>query len=170
LTLAPYTPAMSAAGAATTEKPEGESQVDLSQATILVVDDNQQNLELIHAYLEGLPCRIVTAHDGVAAIAAIDREKPDLALLDVMMPRMSGFDVCKRVKAAPGTKDMVVIMVTALHEVGDMERAVECGCDDFVSKPVNKVELLTRVKGLLRLKLLRQQLARLKNSNTGDGR
>jgi two-component system cell cycle response regulator len=83
---------------------------------------------------------------------------------------MSGFDVCKRVKAAPGTKDMVVIMVTALHEVGDMERAVECGCDDFVSKPVNKVELLTRVKGLLRLKLLRQQLARLKNSNTGDGR
>jgi two-component system alkaline phosphatase synthesis response regulator PhoP len=135
------------------------SGVDLSEATVLVVDDNEQNLELVQAYLESLPCRIVSARDGIEAMAAIDRDKPDLVLLDVMMPRMSGFEVCQKVKSNPATRDTVVVMVTALHEVGDMERAVECGCDDFISKPVNKVELVARTTGLLKLRLVKRKLA-----------
>lgn len=135
------------------------SAVDLSEATVLVVDDNEQNLELVQAYLESLPCRILAARDGIEAMAAIEREKPDLVLLDVMMPRMSGFEVCQKVKSNPATRDTVVVMVTALHEVGDMERAVECGCDDFISKPVNKVELVARTTGLLKLRLVKRKLA-----------
>ncbi len=131
---------------------------DLAEASILLVDDNLQNLELMQAYLEDLPCRISTATDGLAAVEIIEREAPDLILLDVMMPRMSGFEVCQKIKSAPRTRDIIVIMVTALHEVGDFERAVECGTDDFLTKPVNKLELLTRVKSLLRVSLLRRKL------------
>ncbi len=131
---------------------------DLADATILLVDDNVQNLELMQAYLEGLPCRIATARDGVEAHDLITRDPPDLVLLDVMMPRMSGFELCQKIKSAPATRDVVVIMVTALHEVGDYERAVECGTDDFLTKPVNKLELLTRVRSLLRVRLLKRLL------------
>ena len=131
---------------------------DLSGTRILLVDDNLQNLELMQAYLESLPCSLTTAKDGIEAIAAIDRERPDLILLDVMMPRMSGFEVCQKIKSNPGTRDIVVIMVTALHEVGDYERAVESGTDDFLTKPVNKLELVTRVRSLLRVSLLKRKL------------
>jgi two-component system alkaline phosphatase synthesis response regulator PhoP len=134
---------------------------DISSAKILLVDDNQQNLELMLAYLESLPCALVTARDGLDAIEAMQREKPDLVLLDVMMPKMSGFEVCRKVKSDPATRDMVVIMVTALHEVGDHERAVESGADDFLTKPVNKLELLTRVKSLLRVAMLKRKLTEL---------
>jgi two-component system cell cycle response regulator len=134
------------------------NEVDLAAGTVLIVDDNPQNLELIQAYMESLPCRIVVAQDGAEAMKRIESERPDLVLLDVMMPRVSGFDVCKRIKQNPSTRDTVVIMVTALHELGDMERAVESGCDDFVSKPVNKVELLARVRGLLALRLLKRRM------------
>ena len=134
---------------------------DLAQAKILLVDDNQQNLELMLACLETLPCKLSTARDGVEAIESIQRERPDLVLLDVMMPKMSGFEVCRKVKSDPATRDMVVIMVTALHEVGDHERAVESGTDDFLTKPVNKLELLTRVRSLLRVALLKRKLAEL---------
>ncbi len=135
-----------------------QDQLDLSSATILLVDDNEQNLELMRAYLESLPCAIRTAHDGVEAVEQIDEDPPDMILLDVMMPRMSGFEVCQRIKSNPRTRDIVIIMVTALHEVADIERAVECGTDDFLTKPVNKLELVTRVKSLLRVRLLRKQL------------
>jgi two-component system cell cycle response regulator len=134
---------------------------DLADAKILLVDDNAQNLELIQAYLEALPCRTLVARDGVEAVELIERESPDLVLLDVMMPRMSGFEVCQKIKSAPSTRDIIVIMVTALHEVGDFERAVECGTDDFLTKPVNKLELLTRVKSLLRVRLLKRKLDEL---------
>jgi two-component system alkaline phosphatase synthesis response regulator PhoP len=134
---------------------------DLSNARILLVDDNQQNLELMQAYLESLPCKLSTARDGVEAVDAIQREKPDLVLLDVMMPKMSGFEVCRKMKSEPATRDIVVIMVTALHEVGDHERAVESGADDFLTKPVNKLELLTRVRSLLRVALLKRKLSEL---------
>lgn len=134
---------------------------DLSQASILLVDDNLQNLELMQAYLESLPCRLRTARDGVEAMRLIDDDIPDLVLLDVMMPRMSGFEVCQRIKSNPATRDVVVIMVTALHEVGDFERAVECGTNDFITKPVNKLELLTRVRSLLELRLVKQRFDQL---------
>ena len=134
---------------------------DLSNAKLLLVDDNQQNLELMQAYLESLPCTVTTARDGLEAIEAIHRGKPDLVLLDVMMPKMSGFEVCRKIKSDPATRDIVVIMVTALHEVGDHERAVESGTDDFLSKPVNKLELVTRVRSLLRVALLKRKLTEL---------
>ena len=138
--------------------PSVDSPTDLSGSKILLVDDNQQNLELIQAYLEALPVEIATARDGVEAIESINQDPPDLVLLDVMMPRMSGFEVCQKLKTNPDTRDIVVIMVTALHEVADYERAVESGTDDFLSKPVNKLELLTRVRSLLRVALLRRRL------------
>ena len=130
----------------------------LPEALVLLVDDNQQNLELILAYLDDLGCRTVTATNGIEAMEMIDSKKPDLVLLDVMMPRMSGFEVCQKIKSDPTTRDIAVIMVTALNEVPDYERAVESGTDDFLSKPVNKIELLTRVKSLLRVRLLRKRL------------
>ena len=132
----------------------------LPQSTVLIVDDNPQNVELLQAFLESLPVRIVTAVDGVDALAKVAAENPDLILLDIMMPHMSGFQVCKRLKTDPKTKDIQILMVTALNELGDIEQASECGTDDFVSKPVNKFELLTRVKSLLRVRHLQSELDR----------
>ncbi len=135
-------------------------EIDLSAASILLVDDNAQNLELMQAFLEELPCQIRTASDGVEAIESIDRSCPNLVILDVMMPRMSGFEVCQKIKSQPSTRDTVVIMVTALNEVSDYERAVECGTNDFITKPVNKIELIARVKSLLELSLVKQEFDR----------
>ncbi len=135
---------------------ETPPEVDLSKATILLVDDNEQNLELMQAFLEELTCQIQTASDGVEAIEMIERRCPNLVILDVMMPRMSGFEVCQKIKSQPSTRDTVVIMVTALNEVSDYERAVDCGTNDFITKPVNKLELVTRVKTLLELSLVQQ--------------
>ena len=133
-------------------------ETDLTSATLLLVDDNQQNLELMQAWLEPLGCTLQIARDGAEALDVAARHTPDLVLLDVMMPRMSGFEACRRLKDASATRDTVIIMVTALNEVGDFERAVECGCDDFLTKPVNKLELTTRVKSLLRVRLLKRKV------------
>jgi two-component system cell cycle response regulator len=133
---------------------------DIAQLAVLVVDDNEQNLELLQAYLEDLGCEIRAARDGVEALASIEAREPDLILLDVMMPRMSGFQACTRIKANPRTRDIPVVMVTALNEVGDVERAVESGADDFLTKPVNKLELITRVRSLLRIRQMKRQLDR----------
>jgi two-component system cell cycle response regulator len=132
----------------------------LPQSTVLIVDDNPQNVELLQAFLESLPAKILTASDGVEALDMVAKHNPDLILLDIMMPRMSGFQVCKRIKSDAKTKDIQVLMVTALNELGDIEQATECGTDDFVSKPVNKFELLTRVKSLLRVRHLKGELER----------
>jgi len=125
---------------------------------ILIVDDNPQNVELLEAYLVSLKCCVSSASDGVEALAAVQQGQPDLVLLDVMMPRMSGFEVCQRLKTDPATRDIPVLMVTALNEVGDIERGAEAGTDDFLSKPFNKIELLTRVRSLLRIRLLKREL------------
>ncbi|MBT3198431.1 MAG: response regulator [Phycisphaerales bacterium] len=132
----------------------------IADSKILVVDDNEQNLELLVAYLESLKCPVVTAFDGVDALEKIAAEKPDLILLDIMMPRMSGFEVCRKIKSDPTTRDIPVIMVTALNELTDIERGVESGTDDFITKPVNRLELTTRVKSLLRVKHLQSELDR----------
>jgi CheY-like chemotaxis protein len=127
---------------------------------VLVVDDNPHNLELILAYLEDLDCRTIAAEGGLEALEIVRNDPPDLVLLDVMMPKISGFEVCRKLKSNPQTADIPVIMVTALNEMGDIERAIQSGTDDFLSKPVNKWELITRVKTMLRLKHLTDKLER----------
>ncbi|MCC7191547.1 MAG: response regulator [Phycisphaeraceae bacterium] len=149
------------------------ADLDLRQSTILVVDDNTQNVELLQAYLEALPCKTITAGDGVEAMKIVETALaeagsgssagtaiPDLILLDVMMPRMSGFEVCRKLKEDPATRSIPIMMVTALNELGDIERGVESGTDDFLTKPVNKLELITRVKSLLRVRHLKRELDR----------
>jgi two-component system cell cycle response regulator len=132
----------------------------LPSSTILVVDDNAQNVELMQAYLESLNCTVHVAVDGIDALEKVPRTNPDLILLDIMMPRLSGFEVCRRLKADPKTREIPILMVTALNELGDIERGVECGTDDFLTKPINKLELVTRVKSLLRVRHLKSALDR----------
>ncbi len=132
----------------------------IADSRILVVDDNEQNLELLLACLEELGCSLESAVDGVEALEKIQQSPPDLILLDIMMPRMSGFEVCRKLKTDPATRDIPIIMVTALHELGDIERGVESGTDDFISKPVNRLELITRVRSLLRVRHLKNELER----------
>jgi two-component system cell cycle response regulator len=135
-----------------------QDTTSLAGANILVVDDHEQNLELLTAYLDDLGAEIRQARDGIEAIEAVAQRKPDLILLDVMMPRMSGFQVCGKLKSDPATKDIPIVVVTALNEVADVERAVELGADDFLTKPVNRLELMTRVRSLVRLGQLQRQL------------
>ena len=134
----------------------------LPQSTVLIVDDNPQNVELLQAYLESLPLKIVTAADGIDALRKVQEHSPDLILLDIMMPHMSGFQVCKKLKSDPKTRDIQILMVTALNELGDIERAVQAGTDDFLSKPVNKAELLKRVDNMLKLHHVTDEVERLR--------
>jgi len=129
---------------------------------ILIADDNQQNVELLEAYLAGVKCDIEMAYDGQQTLDRIAAFRPDLVLLDIMMPKVSGFEVCKQVKQDPQLRDTMILMVTALNEPGDIERAVAAGCDDFLSKPINKHELLKRVGNMLKLHHITDELERLR--------
>ena len=129
---------------------------------ILIADDNVPNVELLEAYLAGHDYEIDTAGDGAETLEKVRTFAPDLILLDIMMPKLSGFEVCEKLKNNPQTKDMMILMVTALSELGDIERAVNAGCDDYLSKPVNKFELLKRVDNMLRLRSVTNELERLK--------
>jgi two-component system, OmpR family, alkaline phosphatase synthesis response regulator PhoP len=158
-----YSDATESGSMATKLETSMQEDFDLSESSILIVDDNEQNVELLQAYLETLPCKVMVAYDGIEAIRLVESEDhptPDLILLDVMMPRMSGFEVCKKLKEDPKTRSIPIMMVTALNELGDIERGVESGTDDFVTKPVNKLELITRVKSLLRVRHLKRELDR----------
>ena len=127
---------------------------------ILIVDDDARSAELLEADLIAMEANIRIAVDGVDALEQVEAKKPDIILLDIMMPRMSGFEVCRRLKSESATRDIITIMVTALNEVGDIERGVDCGADEFLSKPINKLELLTRVKSLLSVRNLDSELER----------
>jgi DNA-binding response OmpR family regulator len=126
----------------------------------VIADDNHQNVELLEAYLNEFDCEIRTAADGEETLQVVEEFAPDLLLLDVMMPRLSGFEVCRKIRANPATKDLLVLMVTALNETADFERGVQAGTDDFLTKPVNKIELLCRIRSLLRVQHLKTQLDR----------
>ncbi len=129
---------------------------------ILIVDDNQANRELLEAHLIGLDCELEYAEDGQQALDKVAKFCPDLILLDVMMPKLSGFEVCKKLKGNPATRGIMILMVTALNELGDIERAVDAGTNDFLSKPVNRVELMKRVENMLRIKEMTDENARLR--------
>jgi CheY-like chemotaxis protein len=124
------------------------------------VDDIPLNRQFLKDELEDEGYLVSTAEDGEQALAIVADNPPDLILLDIMMPRMSGFEVCRKLKSDPATRDIPIIMVTALNELGDIERGVESGTDDFISKPVNRLELVTRVKSLLRVRHLKNELER----------
>ena len=129
---------------------------------ILIVDDNAANRELLEAHLLGLDCDLDFAEDGQQTLAKVAECPPDLILLDVMMPKLSGFEVCKQLKSNPDTANIMILMVTALNELGDIERAVEAGTNDFLSKPVGKVELLKRVENMLKIKHVSDENERLR--------
>ncbi len=126
--------------------------------TILVVDDVPVNIQLLTTYLTSEGYDIISAKDGVEAIELVQRHFPDLILLDVMMPKMNGFEVCQVIKSDKDTMFIPVIMVTALNELEDKIKGMNAGADDFISKPFNKLELMVRVRSLLRIKLLNDAL------------
>jgi two-component system cell cycle response regulator len=128
-------------------------------ARILVVDDTEPNLRLLRALLAGAGYEVVTAGCGAEALAAAARERPDLILLDIMMPDLTGFEVCQRLRAASDTRYTPIVFLTALHEMEDHMRAVDVGGDDVLTKPINRLELLLRVKSLLRLRELAGEVA-----------
>ncbi len=134
----------------------------MSESRILIADDNQANCELLEAYLAELDCDVAIAVDGQETLEKIESFEPDLILLDIMMPKLNGFEVCKKIKEDPVRRRIMVLMVTALNELGDIERAVSAGTDDFLSKPVQKIELLKRVENMLRLKDVEDEVERLR--------
>ncbi len=117
---------------------------------VLIADDDPQGVELLEAYLSGTDYETQTAADGEETLAKVAAWQPDLILLDVMMPKISGFEVCKRLRADPKAKSTAVLMVTALDQQADVERAVDAGTDDFITKPINQAELLLRIRALLK--------------------
>mgnify|MGYP006275281749 CR=1 FL=1 len=133
------------------------------RSRVLIADDNEPNRELLEVYLADLDCEIATAVDGRDTLDKVAAFQPDVILLDVMMPKLSGFEVCQQLKGNPATSPIMILMVTALGELGDIERAVDAGTDDFLSKPVNKVELVKRVENMLRLRHVSDELERLRS-------
>ena len=129
---------------------------------ILIADDNEANCELMEAYLAGIDCETEIAVDGKDTLDKVASFRPDLILLDIMMPKLNGFEVCTKIKSDPVNKRTMILMVTALNELGDIERALAAGTDDFLSKPVNKLELLKRVENMLRFKDVDDENERLR--------
>lgn len=127
-------------------------------ARILVVDDTPQNVKLLTDLLTAKGYAVVTAVNGKEALAKVSAEKPDLVLLDVMMPGLSGYDVCRRIREDPRTALLPVVLCTSLDPQQERVKGMEAGADDFLNKPINQPELFARVKSLLRVKSLQDQV------------
>jgi PleD family two-component response regulator len=125
---------------------------------VLIADDNPQGVELLEAYLSECDYEIRTAADGEETLRQVEQWQPDLILLDIMMPKISGFEVCKRLRANPATQDIAILMITALDQPSDVERAVEAGTNDYLTKPINKTDLLLRVRSVLKSRQYKEQL------------
>ena len=118
------------------------------------MDDTDTNIKLLRALLKGAGYDVVTATCGTEALAMAATENPDIILLDIMMPDLTGYEVCQRLRSAPATRQTPIVFLTALHELEDHVKGMDVGGDDLLTKPINKLELLTRVKSLLRLRIL----------------
>ena len=136
-------------------------------ARILVVDDLLPNVKLLEAKLTSEYFEVLTASDGPTALEIIERHPPDIVLLDVMMPGMDGFEVCRKIKERPESMHLPVVMITALSDAADRVRGIECGADDFLTKPVNDVALFARVRSLVRLKMVMDEW-RMREQTTGQ--
>ena len=127
-------------------------------ARVLVVDDQPLNVKVLEAKLSSEYYEVISATDGAGALAAMREEKPDIVLLDIMMPGMDGFEVCRQMKADPSLVHIPVIVITALSEARDRVRGLEAGADDFLTKPINENALFARLRSLLRIKLSLDEL------------
>ncbi len=127
-------------------------------ARILIVDDHEDNVELLKARLEAWGYRTDTAHDGAEALQCVDQSPPDLILLDVMMPRIDGMEVARRVKGSPTLPFIPIIMQTALDSTEDKVEGLEAGADDYITKPIDFAELQARLRSMLRIKRLQEEL------------
>ena len=133
------------------------------KARILVVDDDPRNVKLLEALLLPMGYEVIKTYSGPEALSAVDKLDVDLVLLDIMMPEMSGYEVCRRVKDKSETRLIPVVMVTALDDIEDKVKAIEAGADDFLSKPVNKLELVARTQSLVRLKKLNSRFVSIQD-------
>ncbi|HEX9476844.1 MAG TPA: HD domain-containing phosphohydrolase [Candidatus Dormibacteraeota bacterium] len=129
-----------------------------SMPSVLVVDDSQANRELLQAYLVGLDCEVLQAADGPSALSVMDTVRPDVVLLDVEMPGMNGYEVCQRIKCNPRLRLVPVVMVTAWGRTEDRVKAIEWGADDLMAKPVDRAEVVARVRSCLRMNALHDTL------------
>lgn len=133
-----------------------------NSAKILIVDDDDRNVRLMESILKANGYSVVKAYDGEQALQVIADERPDLVLLDAMMPKMNGFEVCLRIRKDRATRLLPVIMVTALNALEDKVQALEIGADDFLSKPINRLELLAKMRSVLRTKALHDEVEQTK--------
>lgn len=124
----------------------------MNKPKILVADDIKQNVKLLRVILSASDYDVTEAYDGEEALEKAKTENPDLILLDIMMPKLTGYEVCRRLREDASTKNIPIIMITALHEMDDRIKGIEAGANDFTSKPFNKIELLARIKSLLSTK------------------
>jgi two-component system, OmpR family, alkaline phosphatase synthesis response regulator PhoP len=141
-------------------KPTATQTREPAKPRILIADDHPQGVELLEAYLDKADYEICTAADGEETLARVRDWQPDLILLDIMMPKISGFEVCKRLRADATTSNIAILMITALDQPSDIERALDVRADDFVTKPINKTELLVRVRALLKARPEKNELKR----------
>lgn len=133
----------------------------LSRAKVLVVDDEPVNVELISGYL-GKEFEIIPAYSGKEALEKVRLANPDIVLLDIMMPEVQGYEVCEKIRIQDSTRFTPIVMITALTEIDDKIKAIESGADDFLTKPINRIELVTRIKSLLKTKYYHDQLVKSK--------
>src|SRR6201994_2919474 len=138
-------------------------------ARVLVVDDILSNVKLLEAKLTAEYFEVVTAFNGLEALAKIAEHAPDIVLLDVMMPGMDGFEVCRRIKSDPKTAYIPVVMVTALDQPSDRVAGLDAGADDFLTKPVDDAALFARVRSLVRLKMMTDELRMRESTGQGMG-
>lgn len=140
-----------------------QESLDQKAPRVMVVEDDPRSVKLLEAYLLPEGYQMVTANDGIDALNKLDRETVDIILLDIMMPNMNGYEVCKQLKADKNSRFIPIIMMTALRSREDRIRGIEAGTDDFLTKPVDREELLARIRSLLRVKNLNEQLEDAEN-------